>query len=147
MLKNNTFDFWPPGSIFGWKFEFLIFRPKIDLRFLGTIFWPILVEKLNFQFFDQKSIFDPQGPFLVENLIFHFSTKNQFNTSREHFCTNFGWKVELLIFWPKIDFWPPGSIFGRKYEFFIFRPKIDLGPPGNVFGPILVKKLNFWFFD
>ena len=103
---------------------------------------PILVK-----IFDQNSIFDLQIQFLVENLNFLYFDKNRFEIFSDHFWANFSRKIELSIFWPKIDFWPPGSIFGRKFEFFIFRLKLDLGPPGNIFGPILVEKLNFWFFD
>ena len=36
------------------KIEILNFRPKIDLRPLGTILWQILVEKLNFRFLTSR---------------------------------------------------------------------------------------------
>ena len=102
---------------------------------------------MNFRFFDQKSIFDLQGPFLVKKSKFSFFDQNRFETSRHHFWANFGRKIELSSFWPRIDFWPPRSIFGQKIEIFIFRPKIDLRPLGTIFGQILVENLNFRVFD
>ena len=77
-------------------------------------------------------------------LFCHISTKNRFEISRDHFLVNFGWKIILSIFWPKIDFWPPGSIFGRKFEFHIFRPKIDLWSLGTILGKFWSKN---WTFD
>ena len=93
LWKNLTLYFWPPGSNFDRKIKLWIFRPKIDLGPLRSIFGAILVEKSNFQFFDknwfltfrvhfwsrylksnyrffdQKSIVDLQCPFFVEKFI------------------------------------------------------------------------------
>ena len=44
----------------------LDFRPKIDLRPLGLILGLFCLASWTFDYFDQKSIFDPQGQYLVE---------------------------------------------------------------------------------
>ena len=111
MTKNQFFT----SRVHFWtKYEFFNFPTKIRLRPQGTIFGPILVDILNLQFFDL------QGPFLLENFIYHFSTKNRFETSRHHFLVNFGRQIELSIFWPKINFL-------------------------NLQDPFLVEKLSFHF--
>ena len=102
---------------------------------------------LTFDFLTKNRFLTSRVHFWSKNRNFHFLTKNRFETSRHHFWANFGRKIQILIFWPKIDFWRPGTIFGQKIEIFIFWPKIDLRPLGTIFGQILVEKLKFRFFD
>ena len=125
----------------------------IDLRSLGTIFLQFLVEKLIFQVFEQKSIFDLRVPFLVKNEFFIIRPKIDLRS----LGTIFGWigigrkmifrifyQVSILDlqgtflgqFWSKkwtLEFWPPVFIFGRQIEICIFRPKIDLRSLGTFF--------------
>ena len=138
-ISRAKIDLKPLGTIFGqvlvenWTFDFLtknrFFYPQ----------GPFLVENSTFSFFDQNLVWDLQATFLGQysskiwtfdfwtknrfltskskKLNFHFSTKNWFETSRHHFWASFGRKIELSIFWPKIDFRPPGSILVKNWNF------------------------------
>ena len=91
------------------------------MRPLGTVFGQILVEKLNFQFFDLKLIFDHESIF--------------------------GRKIEIFIFRPKIDLRPLGTNFWQilveklNFQFFDQKSIFDLQ------SQFLVEKMILSFFN
>lgn len=75
-------------------------------------FRSILLKKLIFLFFDQKSILTSRVSVWSKYNFLYFSSKILFETSRNYFCFHLGRKLEL-------------SIFRQKFDSFIFRPKFD----------------------
>ena len=113
----------------------------------------ILVEKVNFQFVDPKSILDLLKCILdifdrkTEGSI--FLTKNRFLTSGAHFYSFLVEKVNFRFFDQKsiCGLWRQFLIiFGRKSWLSIFEPKIDMWPLESVFGNIWSKNLTFDFW-